>query len=82
MTSPTGLDPAGPGFEANEPLLRIDTSDAQFVDIIHTNTDEYGMDDATGHVDFYPNKGAAQTGCATGCKLQYLNLWFDKYFTR
>ncbi|NWR78135.1 LIPR3 protein, partial [Centropus unirufus] len=33
----TGLDPAGPCFEGTPPLVRLDPSDANFVDIIHSN---------------------------------------------
>ncbi len=32
-----GLDPAGPLFHGMPRLVRLDSSDAQFVDVIHTN---------------------------------------------
>ncbi|CAF5228785.1 unnamed protein product, partial [Rotaria magnacalcarata] len=32
-----GLDPAGPYFEWTDPLVRLDPTDAQFVDVIHTD---------------------------------------------
>ncbi|CAE1295741.1 unnamed protein product [Acanthosepion pharaonis] len=33
----SGLDPAGPGFEGTDDQVKLDCSDAQFVDIIHTD---------------------------------------------
>ena len=32
-----GLDPAEPYFEHTEPMIRLDASDALFVDVIHTD---------------------------------------------
>ncbi|XP_071505644.1 pancreatic triacylglycerol lipase-like [Diadema antillarum] len=64
----TGLDPAGPYFEGTDTIVRLDPTDATFVDIIHSDTDPvytlgYGMYAACGHMDFYPNEGRAQPGC-------------------
>jgi len=33
----TGLDPAQPCFKADSPEIRLDPSDADFIDVIHTN---------------------------------------------
>ncbi|KYO40526.1 hypothetical protein Y1Q_0009556 [Alligator mississippiensis] len=33
----TGLDPAGPYFHSTPPEVRLDPSDAEFVDVIHSN---------------------------------------------
>ncbi|NXK54293.1 LIPR3 protein, partial [Chauna torquata] len=33
----TGLDPAGPLFQYTPPMVRLDPSDAKFVDVIHTH---------------------------------------------
>ena len=59
------LDPAGPDFYKSETPDRLDPSDAQFVDVIHTDVADrlhegFGHRDALGHVDFYPNGGSAQ----------------------
>ncbi|KAJ9583000.1 hypothetical protein L9F63_022658, partial [Diploptera punctata] len=64
-----GLDPAQPCFQENVREIRLDPSDAQFIDIIHTNGRSLeklglGLPEPIGHVDFYPNGGAKQPGCS------------------
>ena len=60
----TGMDPSGPIFHIVNASDRLDRSDAQFVDIIHTAGKWVGNDDTIGHVDFFPNSGRApQPGC-------------------
>ncbi|XP_070537993.1 pancreatic triacylglycerol lipase-like [Ptychodera flava] len=66
----TGLDPAQPYFEYKDPLVRLDPSDAEFVDVIHTDGNSvltlgFGLFQPSGHIDFYPNGGKKQPGCAT-----------------
>lgn len=34
-----GLDPAGPLFTGKQPWERLDSADAQFVDVLHTDID-------------------------------------------
>lgn len=58
----SGMDPAGPLFKGNPVESRLDKSDADFVDIIHTDA-ELGIQDPIGHIDFYPNGGKKQNGC-------------------
>lgn len=68
----TGLDPAEPYFQGMGPTVRLDPSDAEFVDVIHTDGRSffllempgYGMSQPCGHIDFYPNNGKEQPGCA------------------
>ncbi|CAG9800683.1 unnamed protein product [Chironomus riparius] len=65
----TGLDPAGPLFEGSHIAARLDESDAEFVDVIHSNGENLilgglGSWQPMGHVDFYPNGGKIQHGCS------------------
>lgn len=43
-----GLDPAGPLFDANNPVNRLDQNDAQYVEVIHTDTQSFGIGAAIG----------------------------------
>lgn len=54
----TGLDPAGPYFENTDTVVRLDKTDAKFVDVIHTDGAStlqlgLGLMQMSGHVDFY-----------------------------
>jgi phosphatidic acid-selective phospholipase A1 len=72
LTALTGLkaprisayDPAMPLFANADDADRIDPSDAEFVDVTHTAGGTLGMVQSRGHVDFYPNGGRVQPGCA------------------
>ncbi|KAJ8721681.1 hypothetical protein PYW07_002456 [Mythimna separata] len=65
----TGFDPAKPSFDGSVTLTpRIDQTCADFVDIIHTDTNRYGMSTPTGHVDYFANlieykEKGVQPGC-------------------
>lgn len=69
----TGLDPAQPCFRTDDSTERLDASDADFVDVIHTNGRllskiGFGFPDPTGTADFYPNGGMKQPGCFNSTK--------------
>ncbi|XP_043201132.1 inactive pancreatic lipase-related protein 1-like isoform X4 [Amphibalanus amphitrite] len=64
----TGLDPGQPYFEGTQPEVHLDSTDAEFVDIIHTDGRDllyvgFGFQGPCGDVDFYPNGGKSQPGC-------------------
>ncbi|XP_035519550.1 inactive pancreatic lipase-related protein 1-like [Morone saxatilis] len=67
----TGLDPVEPYFQDTNVAVRLDTSDATFVDVIHTDGLPFnsklglGMLQSVGHIDFYPNGGELMPGCTT-----------------
>ncbi|XP_061182228.1 inactive pancreatic lipase-related protein 1-like [Saccostrea echinata] len=85
----TGLDPAGPLFERYAEEVRLDPSDAKFVDVIHS--DALPIEDAgvgtrksCGHIDFFPNGGGHQPGCPPPYKTsleELLSLRFTAAFT-
>uniref|UniRef100_A0A8C5ECQ6 Triacylglycerol lipase n=1 Tax=Gouania willdenowi TaxID=441366 RepID=A0A8C5ECQ6_GOUWI len=66
----TGLDPSEPYFEETNASVRLDISDASFVDVIHTDALPFnsklglGMTLSIGHIDFYPNGGDLMPGCS------------------
>ncbi|CAL8102122.1 unnamed protein product [Orchesella dallaii] len=64
----TAIDPMDPYFGGTDPIVRLDTSDAKLVEVIHSNSDSVsnlglGIPGAIGHVDIYPNGGKKQPGC-------------------
>ncbi|KTF72911.1 hypothetical protein cypCar_00048594, partial [Cyprinus carpio] len=59
----TALDPAGPEFNGRSAVDRLDPTDAQFVEALHTDMDALGYRDVLGHIDYYANGGADQPGC-------------------
>jgi len=80
----TGLDPAEPHFSNTDPVVRLDPSDAIFVDTIHSDTTPFiqgglGMEEPIGHLDFYPNGGADQPGCNEGV-MKYINQEKGSFF--
>lgn len=66
FTNVTGLDPAKPLidlFTMDE--FRLTRDDADFVEVIHTNSGVYGEYPQIGHVDFCVNGGRMQPICLT-----------------
>lgn len=59
----SGLDPAGPCFADVDPELRLTKTDADYVDVMHTDAGVYGLNAIVGHRDYYPNSGSEQYGC-------------------
>lgn len=85
----TGLDPAGPCFRNLGPEDRLDQSDADFVDIISTNIDGFGMAAPIGHVNFYVNGGEYQPGdvffipCSTMCShFRSFTIWIAALYNQ
>lgn len=77
-----GLDPALPFFATLNDGWKLDADDAEFVDIIHSNSGIYGKIEATGHVDFYMNGGTFQPAC-TNNRSRYIlrgNMWARDFF--
>lgn len=78
----TALEPSGPCFRNLGPTERLDASNADFVQVIHTNIDGYGMATRMGHVDIYINGGEFQPSdiaiypCTTTCShFRILPIW-------
>ncbi|XP_012272394.1 phospholipase A1 [Orussus abietinus] len=57
-----GLDPARPLVRPGL-VNRLDSGDAEFVQVIHTNAGYYGETGRVGHVDFCVNGGKVQPFC-------------------
>lgn len=60
-----GLDPANPLFHLRSPEGRLDSTDAEYVEAIHTNGRVTGIGFPIAHADFFPNNGMIQPGCFT-----------------
>lgn len=72
-----GLDPAGPLFSIRTPSGRLDSADAEYVEVIHTNGRVTGIGFPIGHADFFPNNGMSQPGCFTSfCSHDRAPLFF------
>merc|ERR1712156_1184406 len=77
----TGLDPAKPYFDLVGEERRLLPTDAEFVDVIHTNSGDLlhgavSLPEPCGQVDFYPNGGSHQPGCEEFC-VGWICIGFD-----
>lgn len=68
-----GLDPALPFFATSARHAKLDPSDADFVDVIHSNAGIFGKIEACGDIDFYVNGGQFQPACY-GHRSKYTNI--------
>ena len=57
-----GLEAALPLFTL-ESIDRLEPTDAQYVELIHTNGGSLAFHEPMGDADFYPNGGSKQPGC-------------------
>lgn len=64
VKSIVGCDPAAPLFTLGNINNRLDPTDAQFVQVIHTNGLLLGFASSIGNADYYPNGGLTQPGCS------------------
>ncbi|KAM3874758.1 lipase member I-like [Diretmus argenteus] len=65
----TGLDPFAPVFSESDKNVSLDYTDAQYVDVVHSNFNAnepvaaLGFSRPVGHVDFYISRGHQLPGC-------------------
>ena len=59
------LDPTTSHFESNiyKGFESLSRTDAEYVQVIHTNAGILGLQNAVGTTDFFPNGGIRQPGC-------------------
>ena len=57
------LDPSAQLFNLHQPNTRVASTDADYVEVIHTNGGSFGFLEPLGQADFFPNWGSTQTGC-------------------
>ena len=95
----SGLDPAGPSFFPDDPFhpsgkltsaSRLNSTDADFVDVIHTDGKDHGTGGMTkygtliscGDVDFYPGSmpSSDETLFGYGCFQPGCNVFTDTFY--
>ena len=75
------IDPAGPIFADNTEEYRLNKNDAKFVQALHIDAGEFGIDLPVAHQDIYVNEGKNQPYCPgffteAGCSHVAFSLWF------
>ncbi|XP_072162136.1 pancreatic triacylglycerol lipase-like [Bemisia tabaci] len=70
----SALDPAWPLFDTMTTYAeeRLDITDADFLDVYHTNAGYKGQLTSIGHVDFYANHALLQPGCGTNSSCNHV----------
>ncbi|GFS01083.1 pancreatic lipase-related protein 2 [Elysia marginata] len=59
----TALDPSGPFYELLPRFLRLDTTDADFVEAVHSSLFFGSVNPYVGHVNYMINDALTQAGC-------------------
>lgn len=64
----SGLDPAGPYFLNTDDIVRLDRSDAKYVDVVHSDiklfiNGGFGINQSIGHLDQWPNGAINHPAC-------------------
>lgn len=72
-----GLDPAGPLFSLDNLGDRLDETDGEFVEVIHTNGGQLGFQSSMATADYFPNGGDWQPGC-TSCSHSRANEYLGE----
>ncbi|KXJ72792.1 pancreatic lipase-related protein 2 [Aedes albopictus] len=82
----SGLDPAELAFTETNPIVRLDVTDAKYVDIVHSDATPFvpkiglGLYEPIGHLDFYPNGGFNQPGCDQTLRKRKDGMWISSMF--
>ena len=75
------IDPAGPIFVSNSKEKRLNKGDAKFIQALHIDAGEFGIDENVADQDIYVNTGKNQPYCPgifaeAGCSHVAFSLWF------
>lgn len=78
-----GLDPAQPLITKSAIDRRLDSGDADLVQVIHTTGGTLSITYPMGHADFYPNAGTDQPGCDSkflGNEFLYKKIFYKRNY--